>query len=333
MRTDYLEGEKIDTIYFGGGTPSILEISELEQILEKIQKTHLVSPNVEITLEANPDDLSEEKLRGIKSLGINRLSVGIQSFDDGFLKKLNRLHNGKEAIEVVNRARKVGFDNLSLDLIYAIPSNNHDIWMRDLETMMRLKPEHISAYALTVEHDTAFGNWLRKGKFTEVEEDFAAEQFEMLLETLNKNGYEQYEISNFSLPDKHSRHNSGYWRHAKYLGLGPGAHSYNGKQREYNVPNNPKYAKAIESGELPAIFEPLNLDDQINEYILTSLRTKWGTDAERISNLFEVDLLSKHREKIENLTNGNYIYIEKKSIFLTEKGKLLADKIATDLFV
>lgn len=333
MQSDFLGRDTIYTIYFGGGTPSLLEGPHLKKLMGMIQSEYVLSSNPEVTMEANPDDLTEEKLTTFFNLGVNRLSIGVQSFNDKHLKWMNRQHTSKEAIDTFHLARKVGFENISLDLIYALPGENHENWLNDLEMMVGLRPEHISSYCLTIEPQTAFGNWLKKGKIKAIDEDFAADQFEILLDTMAKYGYDQYEISNFAQPGYESQHNSAYWKDEKYLGIGPSAHSYSGKFRKANVANNAKYLKGIKEGEVPAEVITLSPEDQVNEYILTSLRTKWGCDMSRLKTKYNVDLLSEQEHYLNKLASQDLIYEDEGCLILTNKGKLLADKIASDLFI
>lgn len=333
MQSDFLGKVTIYTIYFGGGTPSLLEGPHLKKLMGIIQREYTLSSNPEITMEANPDDLTEEKLATFFGIGVNRLSIGVQSFNDEHLKWMNRQHTSKEAIDTFQLARKVGFENISLDLIYALPSENHENWINDLKMMVGLRPEHISSYCLTIEPQTAFGNWLKKGKIKAIDEDFAAEQFEILLDTMAKYGYDQYEISNFAQPDYESQHNSAYWKDEKYLGVGPSAHSYSGKFRKANVANNAKYLKGIKEGKVATEVITLSPEDQVNEYILTSLRTKWGCDLSQLKTKYGVDLLSKQEHYLKKLTTQDLIFEDEGFLILTNKGKLLADKIASDLFI
>mgnify|MGYP000899192135 CR=1 FL=1 len=333
FQPDYLKGDLVNTIYFGGGTPSLLEEKHVKEILKSIRFDYNLSSNPEITFEANPDDLDFDKLQMLYDQGVNRLSIGIQTFHDPHLKWLNRAHSSQEAEACIQQARKVGFENISMDLIYALPSKDHSIWKDDLKRIVELQPEHLSSYCLTIEPKTAFGNWLSKGKIEEIDEDYAAEQFEILLEAADRYGYEQYEISNFAQPGYESLHNSNYWRHEKFLGVGPAAHSYDGKNRQANVSNNTKYLKSIERGELPFELIPLTKEDQVNEYILTSLRTKWGCDLDRLKSKYDVDLLESRQMYLTDLLNQGMIFIEDGFITLTNNGKLLADKIASDLFI
>ena len=332
LQKGYLESESISSIYLGGGTPSILSASELESILHSIREHFDIEEACEITLEGNPDDLNLAKLKEIKEIGINRLSIGIQSFHDEHLKFMNRSHNAEEAKSVLENARKLGFKNISLDLIYGISSPSHEVWLDDLKQVMKYQPEHLSAYCLTIEEKTVFGKWKKQKKLKEVEEDFAAEQFNSLLEACQANNYEQYEISNFSKKGFHSRHNSNYWKQVKYLGIGPSAHSYNGTSRQFNLSNNSKYIQALEQNKIPSELIELDKSEQINEYILTSLRTVWGTDLAYLRQKYEFDLLTAKKHHLELLEKNDFISLTNKTIKLQKKGKLLADKIASDLF-
>ncbi len=332
LQTKYLS-EPIDTIYFGGGTPSLLNDEELEKIFTALYKTFQISSNPEITLEANPDDLNSSKLAMLKSIGVNRLSIGIQTFNDALLKFLNRLHSSQQAIKAYHEARLLGFDNISCDLIYAIPGQSQEILANDLETLVRLSPDHISAYCLTIEERTVFGNWSRKNKFKQVDEEIAVSHTETVWQYLTHHLYEQYEISNFCQNEKYSRHNSSYWKDVSYLGIGPGAHSYNGKMRQYNISNNNLYIKSISKGENPTTLMDLSVVDSINEYILTSLRTKWGCNLDHLSDKFNFKLPDQLKRKINKFEKEGLLIAITSSIILTEKGKLLADFIASELFV
>lgn len=332
LQNTYLLDECINTIYFGGGTPSLLGSGQISKILETIRKAYVVTDGAEVTLEANPDDLSKEKLQILFDAGINRLSIGIQSFNEEVLKFLNRAHDQQQAIRCLETARMVGFNNLSIDLIYAIPSENHDNWHLDLEQALEYRPEHISSYCLTIEPRTVFGNWLKRGRLPAVEEEFAAEQFEILVDTLSKAGYDQYEVSNFSLQGFYSRHNSGYWKQEKYLGIGPSAHSYNGVTRQFNISQNHQYMKAIAGDTIPAETDVLTKEDRINEYLLTTLRTKWGANLHRLKDM-GYSIEEQNKEFLERLFLKKYAIIEAGHLKLTRQGMLLADKISSDLFV
>ena len=273
LRQTYLTDTKIHSIYFGGGTPSLLLPNQLDQILEKISILFAVSPTAEITLEANPDDLTIERLVAFKNLGVNRLSIGVQTFNNALLKKLNRAHDRDTALMSYQRARDVGFSNISLDLMFALPDQSLEQLHEDIHTMIDLNPEHISCYSLTIEPQTAFGKWSATGKMKPIDDAIAAEHFEMIMEELTNSGYDQYEISNFGKPGFYSKHNSSYWKREMYLGVGASAHSYDGASRQFNISNNAIYVKKIMANEIPSEHEVLTREDQINEYIMTSLRT------------------------------------------------------------
>jgi oxygen-independent coproporphyrinogen III oxidase len=333
LQQSYLGGEEVETIYFGGGTPSILSAADICSILSTISGTFKISANPEVTLEANPDDLTFEKLTDFRSLGINRLSIGIQSFDDSILSYLNRPHNSAAAVQCFTTARNTGFTNISIDLIYAIPSLSEEAWEKNIARAIALEPEHISSYSLTIEKKTVFGNWLDHGKLTAVKDDDAATQLEMLTDQLTRNGFDQYEVSNFGKPGFYSRHNSSYWRQEKYLGVGPSAHSYDGTSRQFNIKNNHLYVKAIGEETIPFEREILTREDRVNDYLLTTLRTSWGCNLDTLSAKFNYNLLGEHQNYLNNLLENELAKLDKNSLQLTNKGKLLADKIASDLFL
>lgn len=333
IQKEYLKGEVIQTIYFGGGTPSLLSERELYLILQAIHKNFSISPTKEVTLEANPDDLTKEKLKEFKDAGINRLSIGIQSFDDAVLKSLNRAHDSRMAKRCVNNAYEAGFNNLSIDLIYALPDQDDNCWKKNIDEALTLKPQHISSYALTIEEKTVFGRWAAQGKIKTVDDDLAATQLQILVNSLEKESYEQYEVSNFSQPGFQSQHNSNYWKAKQYLGVGPSAHSYNGLSRQYNISNNSVYLNSILDQKIPATLEILTREDKINEYLLTTLRTSWGTNLAKLRQEFGFDLETDHREYIRSLQESKLAIVENHTLRLTKAGKLLADKIASDLFV
>jgi oxygen-independent coproporphyrinogen-3 oxidase len=332
-RTAYLEGEQIETIYFGGGTPSILSPTHLQQIIAAVAGCFTIAPNAEITLEANPDDLSQQKLHDLRTIGINRLSIGIQSFSDQVLTFLNRAHTTSDAANCIAWARTAGFSNISIDLMYAIPDQDDAQWKVNIQQALQLNPEHISAYSLTIEEKTVFGQWHKKGKLPVVEDAIAASQFELLMAALQQAGYQHYEISNFCKPGYYSRHNSGYWQQKKYLGVGPSAHSYDLASRQYNISNNHLYIKAISNGTLPFEKEILTQHDKINEYVFTTLRTSWGCDLNYLQNNLNFDLRKEFAQALKSFENQSLIEIHNNIITLTAKGKLFADKIASDLFV
>ena len=333
LQQDYLKGEVIQTIYFGGGTPSVLDAGELQSILDSIRSLHQVAERAEITLEANPDDLNFSKLKELSALGINRLSIGIQSFHPEVLTFLNRVHDAPGAIKSFQHAREAGFSNISIDLIYGIPDETENQWTEDIRQAIALQPDHISCYSLTIEPKTVFGKWSATGKLKPVDDDVAARHLEILMDQLEQNGFEHYEISNFARPGFQSRHNSSYWRQEKYLGIGPSAHSYNGTSRQYNIHNNNLYIKSLKNDAIPFEREELSAEDLINEYILTTLRTNWGTDLKRIKQDFGYDLLNKNAEYLSKIFSDRLAVLENDVLRLTRAGKLLADKISSDLFV
>jgi oxygen-independent coproporphyrinogen-3 oxidase len=323
----------LETIYFGGGTPSLLTAEELSQIFTAIQANFQVAPQAEITLEANPDDLTAEKLAVLAVSPVNRLSIGLQSFHEPHLRLMNRAHSAEESSQAVRRAQAAGFENISVDLIYGVPAAGHSIWEEDLAQLFELKVPHVSAYALTIEPDTAFGRRLKKGTFVAPPEEFVAQQFELLLAQLRAHGYEQYEISNFCQPGRESRHNSNYWRGVPYLGLGPSAHSFDGRSRQYAVANNPQYVAAVlERGEVPVTTEHLSPLDQANEYLLTTLRTSRGCDLRYLRDALGLNILANRAEYLGSLLAQGMATLDEGVLRLTDAGKLLADHITLELF-
>lgn len=333
MQRDYLPGRELQTVYFGGGTPSLLNETELALLLDTILKHFHLTPDAEITLEANPDDLSEGTLQMLVRQGINRLSIGIQSFHEPHLRFMNRAHNAIEAERSVKAAQDAGITNLTADLIYAIPAVDDSILHQDLQMMLALGIEHISAYCLTIEPKTVFGNWVEKNKIQPIEEEFAARQFEILMATLRQAGFEQYEISNFARNQKYSLHNSAYWQRRPYLGVGPSAHSYNGTSRQYTIANNATYIRGITEGTLPFTLEILTLEDQVNEYLLTGLRTQWGCRLDVLQELSEGRFLGEMEEEIFRFREKGWLQSKEGLLLLTESGKLFADRVAGSLFL
>jgi oxygen-independent coproporphyrinogen-3 oxidase len=330
LQKSFVDNERIETIYFGGGTPSILEINELQQLLDNVFAHYNIVEHSEITLEANPDDLAIDKLHQIKSLGVNRLSIGIQSFNSKTLSFLNRVHSANEAMACIGNARKAGFDNLSIDLIFSIPGHSIADVAQDLAQAISINPEHISVYGLTIEETTVFGNWHKKGKFKQTSDAESADQFELIISKLEQNGFEQYEISNFCRDENYAKHNTSYWQNVKYLGVGPGAHSFDGKARQFNMANNHLYMKALEEGRIPFEKEVSDEKSMANEYLMTSLRTKWGCDLELLRSKYKYPLSDNHM--IENLIKAKLITQDLGKIFLTKKGKFLADSVISELF-
>jgi oxygen-independent coproporphyrinogen III oxidase len=323
---------QIDTVYFGGGTPSILNADELELIFDTLQKKFIFSPNAEITLEANPDDINAKKLNDWKWIGVNRLSVGIQSFSEAELKWMNRAHNAEDSLRCIEEISNQGFTNFSVDLIYGSPLLSNDAWKRNVEMIIEKKIPHISCYALTVEPKTPLDKMIRLHKIVPVDHEKQADQFLLLMNWMKEAGYEHYEISNYALPGMRSQHNSSYWSGENYYGFGPSAHSFDGKSRRWNIANNAVYIKSLQDGIIPFEEEILTPVQQLNEYIMTSLRTIEGLDLMKISNEFG----NQFKDKLVTKSN-KYILIEKlstknSSLLLTTEGKLFADGIAADLF-
>jgi oxygen-independent coproporphyrinogen-3 oxidase len=332
LRRNFLSSP-LDTIYFGGGTPSLLDGDQLSSFLAHAERIFGISPQAEITLEANPDDLTGAKLRAIRAAGINRLSIGIQSFQDDILRYLHRAHDAKAARQSLEASREAGFANISIDLIYAIPGLDLPRWEATLHEAGAFRPEHLSAYSLTIEDRTVFGNYLRKGKIRRVDDEPAARQFERMQDVLEEYGYEHYEISNFSLPGLHSRHNSSYWLQEPYLGIGPSAHSYDGIRRSVNLPNNAKYVQALRNDQIPATVEELTSTNRINEYILTRLRTRWGLDLHVLHDQLGDDLPGRTETILRRYADQGLLKVTGAEVKLTRKGMLLADQITEDLMV
>jgi oxygen-independent coproporphyrinogen-3 oxidase len=328
LQKNYLPDELIETIYFGGGTPSLLDIRDLRSVTGKFQSTFNISDNAEITLEANPDDIDEEKLVGWKEIGINRLSIGIQSFFEEDLLWMNRAHNAQQAIENLQLARK-HFDNITVDLIYGHPLLTNEKWKQNVEKVIELNIPHISCYALTVEPKTPLDKLIKEKKKENIQQEKQAEQFLLLMQWLEEAGYEHYEISNFAKPGFRSKHNSSYWQGKKYLGLGPSAHSFDGAGRQWNISNNNIYIESILKNEIPFEKETLTETQKMNEYIMTSLRTVEGLDLDKISKAMSYELRAACKKFIES---GKLILRENK-LQLTKEGKLFADGIAAELFV
>ena len=333
LQKNYLQDRSLTNVYFGGGTPSLLSEPHLEQLFNCINEVFSPMPDCEITLEANPDDITLETSKLLLKWGINRLSIGVQSFDNQTLKFLNRAHDGTMAQLALEKCRDAGFKNISIDLIYAIPNQDHALLEENIHKALAFAPEHFSAYSLTIEPKTVFGNWANKKKIIPVSEEFNATQFEIVSTRLIDAGYEHYEISNFSRPGFFSRHNSSYWTQAAYLGIGPSAHSYNTHTRQFNINNNALYIKSIKLGQVPFEVEVLTKENKINEYVFTTLRTSMGCNLAKVKEDFDFDVLATHSKYIENLVTNNLVVIDNHVLKLTFKGKLLADQIALDLMV
>ncbi|NQX82144.1 MAG: radical SAM family heme chaperone HemW [Flavobacteriaceae bacterium] len=332
-RKSSFDDEIVNTIYLGGGTPSILDVSEINKLIDFIYLNYKVSPNAEISLEANPDDLTEEKIKQLSQTKINRLSIGIQSFFDSDLEYMKRAHNAKEAIESIKKAKKYGFDNISIDLIYGVPSSSNKQWEENLDLFFSLGIPHLSCYALTVEDKTELSFLINKGKQKPVSEEVSKMQFDILIAKINDNGFEQYEISNFAKNKCYSRHNTSYWKGDKYIGIGPSAHSYDGKTRSWNINNNSVYIKKINKGETVATQEVLSKDDVFNEYIMTGLRTIWGVSLIKIEDEFEAKYTEHINKTMQKYLKNNTLVLEGNILKTTDKGKFLCDGIASDLFI
>ncbi|WP_029271705.1 radical SAM family heme chaperone HemW [Flavobacterium sp. KJJ] len=321
----------VETIYFGGGTPSVLTNDEINFLISEVYKNYNVVENPEITLEANPDDLSAERIFALSKSPINRLSIGIQSFYEEDLKMMNRAHNAAEAIKCLQEATKY-FDNISLDLIYGIPGMSDEMWKQNIETALSFGIPHISSYALTVEPKTALRKLIDTGKIAEPQDEAASNHFMILVETLQKNGFIHYELSNFGKENYFSKNNSAYWLGKKYIGIGPSAHSYDGEKRGWNIANNSLYLKSIQNNELPIETEILTISDRYNEYIMTGLRTIWGVSLERVENEFGLEYLNYLKKQAQKFLKDDLLSIENNILKPTPKGKFLTDGIASDLF-
>lgn len=332
-RKDYLNNELIDTLYFGGGTPSILEKSEIKGILKHLHNTFKISTNAEITIECNPDDLTLDKLKALKQIGINRLSIGVQSFKDKDLEFMKRSHNANEAIKSIKLAQNIGFNNITIDLIYGLPNQSIADWEQNIEQAFDLDIQHLSAYALTVENKTILSQMVKKNKVKILSDNNVIKQFNILQNKAEKKGFIHYEISNFGKKGFFAKHNSGYWKSIHYLGIGPSAHSYNGHIRRSNISSNKKYIRNIILGLDYFEDEFLSESEQYNEYIYTSLRTIWGIDINTIAKKYSYGVLSHFQNEISKWENKKFIISDKKKYTLTRSGKSFADMIASDLFI
>ncbi|MDB5123765.1 MAG: coproporphyrinogen oxidase [Mucilaginibacter sp.] len=331
LQQNYLEGETIETIYFGGGTPSLLSADELKLLISTITGLYTVAAGAEITIEANPDDLDKAKVQALRETGINRFSIGIQSFFDEDLAWMNRVHRGKEAESAVKRVQDAGFENLTVDLIYGYPLLNDEKWKYNLDKVFELAVPHISSYSMTVEPQTALASFINKKNQPAMDDKQSAVQFTFMMNAMELQGFEHYEISNFSKPGKHSRHNANYWKGIKYLGIGPSAHSFNGVSRQWNIANNAQYIQSVALNKLPAEMEVLTETNRLNEYIMTSLRTIWGLDLDKLNLIVSAasgELLKAARPYFDK----QWIIQKENTIYLSPQGKLYADNIASGLF-
>lgn len=332
MRKEEFKNDIVETIYFGGGTPTVLTIEDLRLLIDEVFKNYNVVENPEITVEANPDDLSNNRIIELSNNRINRLSIGIQSFFEDDLKMMNRAHNAEEAKKCLEEATK-HFDNISLDLIYGIPGMSNEKWMQNIETALSFGIPHISSYALTVEPKTALHSFIQKGIIAPPEDELAQEHFEILVEKLEEAGFIHYELSNFGKENYFSKNNSSYWLGKKYIGIGPSAHSYDGKKRGWNVSNNSLYIKSIQEGKLPIETETLSKTDRYNEYVMTGLRTIWGISLDRILNEFGQTYLDYLNQQALKYIEDHLLFVDENILRTTRKGKFLSDGIASELFM
>ena len=338
MREQFFQGAQksktpvVESVYFGGGTPSVLNPESLDTILNKVSKQFIISENAEITIEANPDDLSLNKLKEYKAIGLNRLSIGIQSLHGSDLTYMNRIHTPDQAIESIENSKKAGFENITVDLIYGTPGLTDRLWQENLKRVQEFDIPHISAYALTVEPKTPLEYMIRKGKTLLVDEEQSARQFELMLQVLQQNGYLHYEISNFARPGYFSRHNLLYWTDASYLGLGPSAHSHLPEKRSWNIANTTAYIRSINEGMLPQETELLSETQQFDEYVMTSLRTMWGCNLLYILERWGEQARIKLELQAEKHLRNGMLTKKERHLILTERGKLFADGITSDLF-
>lgn len=334
LRKDELQNKSLKSLYFGGGTPSILSVDEINSLIDEVLRYFSFEKDIEITLEANPDDLDKNFLKQLSGTPVNRLSIGTQSFFEEDLKLMNRAHTASEAEGSIKRAQDFGFENLSIDLIYGSPTSNLEIWKDNLNKTIALEVPHISSYALTVEPKTALENWISKGKVKSPREEEQNREFYYLSDFLKDNGFEHYEVSNFAKPGFYSRHNSAYWKYQEYLGIGPSAHSYNGFDvRSWNVANNQQYIKKLNAKLLAKEEEILSLEDQFNEMIMIGLRTIWGVDLKSLKDKFNDRFLEHFQNEIKQKMEAGTLIIEDNHLKIPEKHWFMADGIASDLFM
>ena len=331
LRADEFKNKTVETIYFGGGTPSILDVDEIKNIIKTIRQYYKVIEIPEITLEANPDDLTDDKIKELAQTEINRLSIGVQSFGDKELQMMNRAHSSEEVKQCLQTATQY-FDNITIDLMYGIPGLSNEEWNQNIQQALDFGISHISSYALTVEEGTALANFIKKGKYPAIDESLAAQHFDILVDTLTQAGFDHYEISNFGKPNFYSKHNTSYWLGKWYLGFGPSAHSFKGKVRSWNVANNAKYIKSLSENSLPSTQEILTIKDQYNEYIMTGLRTIWGVSLEKISQDFGLKTRTFLEKQIQPFLENGTLSLMQHQLKTTQKGKFLADGIASELF-
>ena len=332
FRTNYIGTEVVETIYFGGGTPSLLSQSEIQAILKKVNDVYTVSKSAEITLEANPDDLTMAKLKELKQTSVNRLSVGVQSFFEKDLKFMNRAHNAEEAIQSIRNAKEVGFANISIDLIFGSQTTSNEMWQQNLDTFFDLEVNHLSAYSLTVEEKTALAHQVAKGKVENVDDEKNYHQYLMLQGAIKENDFEQYELSNYCKNEAYSKHNTSYWQNKKYLGVGPSAHSFDGVSRQWNVRNNTLYINGINNNKPFFEKEELSEIDRYHEYLITSLRTKWGINKSTVENDFS-DYIIEHFNKRSNLINKSIVDLSANFLKIKPEFLFQSDEVVRELMV
>jgi putative oxygen-independent coproporphyrinogen III oxidase len=332
-RAEELASDQINTIYLGGGTPSVLVVDELKDLLYTIRNNFHVSADAEITMEANPDDLSQAVLSYLREVGYNRLSMGVQSFSEQDLKLMNRRHGVFQAVQSVKWAKKAGFSNISIDLIYGLPNQNLEEWERNVKTAIEVDVQHISAYNLTYHEGTVFYDQLKKGILKELPDELSLQQFQLLIDLLKGAGFEHYEISNFCKPGYYSRHNSSYWKNEKYLGIGPSAHSFDLTSRRWNVSSVQKYLDGIENQQPYCESELLSVRDRYNEYIITGLRTMWGISEEKIKSEFPAEYGTHFQEVLKEYLKSGHIVFSPEKVYLSEEGLFISDKIMADFMV
>lgn len=332
LRKNEFQDKIVETIYFGGGTPSILQIADLRFLIDEVYRNYKVVENPEITVEANPDDLTENRIIELSKNKVNRLSIGIQSFFEDDLKMMNRAHNAEEAKKCLETAIQY-FDNISIDLIYGVPEMSNEKWLQNIETALSFGVPHISSYALTVEPKTALHSFIQKGIIPQPDDEVAQEHFQILVDKLSESGFIHYELSNFGKENYFSKNNSSYWLGKKYIGIGPSAHSYDGKNRGWNVSNNSLYIKSIQENKLPIEIETLTKTDRYNEYIMTGLRTIWGVSLERVEQEFGKTYLDYLNRQAAKFIEDHLLFVDDNILRTTKKGKFLSDGIASDLFL
>ena len=334
LRKDNLQNKNLKSLYFGGGTPSILKVEELQSIIDEVLKYYSFDLNIEITLEANPDDLTQNFLKELAKTEINRLSIGTQSFYEPDLKMMNRAHNASEAESSIKRAQDFGLENISVDLIYGSPTSDFQIFKKNLLKIIELQVPHVSAYALTVEPKTALSSWISEGKIAAPNESEQNQEFFYMTDFLKDHGFDHYEISNFGKPNFHSKHNSAYWKYEEYLGIGPSAHSYNGtNERSWNIANNKKYIDSLSQNNLPKETEILTQNEQFNEMLMIGLRTIWGVNMFDLKMKFSTEIIEKFQKDIQQKVDDGLLILENNHLIIPEKNWFLADGIASDLFL